>query len=59
MSRSTNSSTSLTGTVQNNVRRLNMDLLYIGAILAFGGISLAMLMGRDKLRRTSRDRGTH
>jgi len=36
-----------------------MDLLYIGAILAFGGISLAMLMGRDKLRRTSRDRGTH
>jgi hypothetical protein len=36
-----------------------MDLLYIGAILAFGGISCAMLMGLDKLRRTSKDRGTH
>jgi hypothetical protein len=36
-----------------------MDLLYIGAILAFGGISLAMLMGLDKLRHMSRDRGSH
>jgi hypothetical protein len=36
-----------------------MDLLYIGATLAFGGISSAMLMGLDKLPRTSRDRGTH
>jgi hypothetical protein len=36
-----------------------MDLLYIGAILTFGEISLAMLMGLDKLSRTSRDRGTH
>ncbi|CAE6858250.1 hypothetical protein R75465_07520 [Paraburkholderia aspalathi] len=36
-----------------------MDLLYIGAIFAFGAISLAMLMGVDKLRRTSRDRGAH
>ncbi len=36
-----------------------MDLLYIGAILTFGAISLAMLMGLDKLSRTSRDRGTH
>jgi hypothetical protein len=36
-----------------------MELLYIGAILTFGAISLAMLMGVDKLRRTSRDRGTH
>ncbi|SOE87036.1 hypothetical protein SAMN05446935_7584 [Burkholderia sp. YR290] len=36
-----------------------MELLYIGAILAFGAISLAMVMGVDKLRRTSRDRGTH
>lgn len=34
-----------------------MDLLYIGAILAFGGISLAMLMGVDKLSRMSRSRG--
>jgi hypothetical protein len=36
-----------------------MDLLYIGAILTFGAITLALLMGLDKLRRTSRDRGTH
>jgi hypothetical protein len=36
-----------------------MDLLYIGAILAFGALSLAMLIGLDKLRRMSRDRGTH
>lgn len=36
-----------------------MDLLYIGAILAFGAITLAFLMGLDRLRRYSRDRGTH
>jgi hypothetical protein len=36
-----------------------MYLLYIGAILTFGAISLAILMGLDKLSRTSRDRGTH
>jgi hypothetical protein len=36
-----------------------MDLLYIGAILAFGAISLAMLDGCDRLRRLARGRGTH
>jgi hypothetical protein len=36
-----------------------MDLLYIGAILAFGSISFAMLIGLDRLRSMSRDRGTH
>jgi hypothetical protein len=36
-----------------------MDLLYIGAILAFGAISFGMLIGLDKLRCMSRDRGTH
>jgi hypothetical protein len=43
----------------NDVRRQFTDLLYIGAILAFGGISLAMLVGVDKLKRDSKDRGTH
>jgi hypothetical protein len=36
-----------------------MDLIYIGAILAFGAITFAFLMGVDRLRRYSRDRGTH
>ncbi len=36
-----------------------MDLLYIGAILTFAAITLVFLMGLDKLRRMSRDRGTH
>ena len=36
-----------------------MDLLYIGANLTFGAITLAFLMGLDRLRRYSRDRGTH
>jgi hypothetical protein len=33
-----------------------MDLLFIGAIVAFWAISAAMAMGCDKLRRTSHHR---
>ena len=36
-----------------------MDLLYVGAILMFGAITLAMLTGYDKLHRKYHDRGSH
>ncbi|MEA3102301.1 potassium ABC transporter ATPase [Caballeronia mineralivorans] len=35
-----------------------MDLLFIGGIIAFWALSMAMAMGCDKLRRRSRDRGS-
>ncbi|WP_323048951.1 potassium ABC transporter ATPase [Caballeronia mineralivorans] len=34
-----------------------MDLLFIGGIIAFWALSMAMAMGCDKLHRRSRDRG--
>ncbi|WP_158938941.1 hypothetical protein [Burkholderia sp. S171] len=39
-----------------SVRRQIMDLVFIGAIIAFWAISFGMAIGCDKLRRTSHHR---
>jgi hypothetical protein len=39
-----------------SVRRQIVDLLFIGAIIAFWAVSFAMAIGCDKLRRTSHHR---